>query len=858
MKSNYVLALQSPIGLAQCTENAVRHSPLNSTFPVLVPLDRSLLLSDSDFQCYLERTFALNKEIPVRPKENSASKLDNTLDKAKENEASEVTEQTESTVGTEAVSELVKAPFKQSGPSSVENTCPQKSQALNSPYTTSLLQHPATADRTLPDNKMRTENSDITNISSLNPLVDLFHDMLDAHGKTLHSLLESAWKEDPLITLRIIFYSRSIHLGQGNQGTTYRALAWLAYNHPLTFFKNLQWLVKPVIEKKKVDNKKTDSSLEGVKGKEEAKADKDDDFDIVGANEAVEDGEVAAVQDEQSYDVLYGMSHGYWKDLLNILALFVEGEFRVDGDVSKALIDHPQQSGAAKRKREFDPDKAKEIRNKKVREQNEKVSQILENDKHYRALHVTVARLFGAQLKKDIALLRSGKKPEHKRISLAAKWAPSAEGFHDKTTFVLSSIAEVAFPDPTVFDIAADPEHREEYLRRAREELRRTILSPLRKALYVVERDIAANKFEAIKYERVPSLAMNRYSGLFIEKDQVHFTEYLKQLSEGKTTISGAVLLPSTLVNKALGICDTSTDIHPRMPLKFMKIAKAQGQGIRTVLNGQWNTLVDRVRASGTLASSIAVCDVSGSMSSPRFKDGTAPMDSSIGLSLLISQVTEQPFGGTIITFHEEPSVIEVGGPNDTRDFVEKAQAILRSPWGGSTDFVAVFEKLILPMAIQNQIKPEDMVKQVFVFSDMQFNQVENGWSYNCVTQPDRTAFGSSYGRIRQAYLDAGYEMPKLIFWNLASGREHGGGKPVTVDDNMTVLVRGYSQGMLKVLLETGGFDGEEIEEIEEEDVVDEDDVVEVKKKNKEKVDPLIVVMKALSHRAYDMLTVVD
>jgi hypothetical protein len=92
--------------------------------------------------------------------------------------------------------------------------------------------------------------------------------------------------------------------------------------------------------------------------------------------------------------------------------------------------------------------------------------------------------------------------------------------------------------------------------------------------------------------------------------------------------------------------------------------------------------------------------------------------------------------------------------------------------------------------------------------------------------------------------------MPKLIFWNLAGQTR----KPVTMDDQNVALVSGYSQGMLKVFLETGALDGEE--EIVEETVMGEDGMVEVKKK--EKIDPLSVVKKAVGHKAYSMLEVVD
>jgi hypothetical protein len=71
------------------------------------------------------------------------------------------------------------------------------------------------------------------------------------------------------------------------------------------------------------------------------------------------------------------------------------------------------------------------------------------------------------------------------------------------------------------------------------------------------------------------------------------------------------------------------------------------------------------------------------------------PLDSSIGLSLLVAEVTKPPFGGTLITFSETPSVITVGGEQDSRGFIDKVRQILLADWGQNTDFVKVFESLV-------------------------------------------------------------------------------------------------------------------------------------------------------------------
>lgn len=149
------------------------------------------------------------------------------------------------------------------------------------------------------DNKMLTENGDIANRSTNEPLLDLFTELEDViSGPRLLELLNQAWKKDPLATLKIIFNARSIHLGKASRHTFYRCAGWLGQHHPRTLVASLPWLSRPVIEKK-------------VQKKE------DGEDDVVMAQEPPQEDDAAR------YDVRFGVSHGYWKDLLNLLALSV-------------------------------------------------------------------------------------------------------------------------------------------------------------------------------------------------------------------------------------------------------------------------------------------------------------------------------------------------------------------------------------------------------------------------------------------------------------------------------------------------------------------------------------------------------
>ena len=73
-----------------------------------------------------------------------------------------------------------------------------------------------------------------------------------------------------------------------------------------------------------------------------------------------------------------------------------------------------------------------------------------------------------------------------------------------------------------------------------------------------------------------------------------------------------------------------------------------------------------------------------------------------------------------------------------------------------NTDFQAVFDKL-LSVAVGGNLPPERMVRKVFVFSDMEFDQASS--------RPWET----DYEAITRKFTEAGYGavVPQIVFGNL-------------------------------------------------------------------------------------------
>ncbi|KAF8421768.1 hypothetical protein EV426DRAFT_607797 [Tirmania nivea] len=714
-----------------------------------------------------------------------------------------------------------------------------------------------------PENMTRTTNNMPAHASTLTPTLDLFNDLQsDISPGKLHDLLTQSWNMDPLETLKIIFQCRSIHLGKGEKDNFYKCIGWLCQNAGLmgkaTVLANLDWVVQRTILKPKKSDTDKEIDLLGTKKTGEEVVDKTEE-------EKKEDAE----EEEKANDPVF--SHGYWKDLANILVLEVQDSLTFSANVHDVLNPpkrnkHDPEKAALRASKPPGPTPeeklqlAKAARHAKEKQRHDNFLRKFDH-KFYMLLHLATARTFATQLHADLEALESQDQARIRKITFAAKWAPSLEAQHDKHTFLASSIAEILFPPEhnLCTDLFTD---REGYLKLAREHYRRLYLSPLRKHLKIVERDITGGTFDQINYNQVPSLAMNRYKSVFFKKDTTHFMEFLKKVAEGKAKISGSVLTPSTLVCRAK-VLPNSSGTSSKVVVE------------RQIIDGQWNSLVKSVKEQGNLESAIAVVDVSGSMSYPVANDKTCPMDSAIGLGMLLAEIAEEPFKGIFITFSQVPHLVRIDGGLGAEDkegakkldFVEKVKLVQNSPWGMNTDFLAVFEKLLLPRALAHQVPPERMVRKIFVFSDMQFDEAE----YNNAYTPK---WETGYERLKRKYEEAGYELPTMVYWNLASAGSIG--KPVTGEEKGVVMMAGGGAGTMKAFL--ADLAGDEYEDEEEnrkeEDKEDEDIVmigeeggeVEGRKrkseegegeKKKKKVDPVMAMRRLLANPAYEGLKVV-
>ncbi|KAL0572466.1 hypothetical protein V5O48_009506 [Marasmius crinis-equi] len=577
-----------------------------------------------------------------------------------------------------------------------------------------------------------------------------------------------------------------------------------------------------------------------------------------------------------------GQSHGYWKDLLNILALaMTEGLhqhkllFLYTIQKKESRLWKAMYRKARKKLGSVSAEEAKVIAKERRARQAEwrytKLNIKLE-DRKYLALYVAVARLFSEQLLKNLWLLveiqglDSTDKRVHeliRELSLAGKWAPTSGLSHDRYTNITSAIAlliyhsrdkipNLAFPSALEDSSLSSISTVRPSMTILRSYMQRWILTPLRAVTQVTEPLMTTQKWTPIQYNRVPSLCMQRNMEHFYRHDPTGFEKYLIDVESGKQHISGATLLPHTLALKAIELGwavelskrleKESTSLATKRARIKAKIAEPQLR----VVEAQWNTMIERIRESGALEGSLAICDVSGSMGSlygrPARGGHPDPIVPAVALSLVLTQLAKPPFDQGYITFSKDPKFVRVE-KGEGMGLYESLMYIQDTDPGLNTDFEKVFLGLLLPLAKEKKVPREDMPKRLFVFSDMQFDEARRDL-YGYVDWEGQRgpaeAWKTSYDVVKGHFEEAGYEVPEIVFWDLA------GYGTVEVDGERegVAMMNGFSPNMMKVFM---GEEAEAAVEGEEKRVEEE-----------EVFNPVNVMRKAVMKKCFDGLVVMD
>lgn len=272
-----------------------------------------------------------------------------------------------------------------------------------------------------------------------------------------------------------------------------------------------------------------------------------------------------------------------------------------------------------------------------------------------------------------------------------------------------------------------------------------------------VEQLMCAKEWSKIDYSKLPSKAMSDLMKAFSKNDKDRFGAYLTSLEKGED-----------------GVKINASAVYPYDIIKNMKHGNNRGA------DAQWLALPNYM--DGNAERVLPLVDVSSSMNqSVGDNPNLNVLDVAIALGLYISERNVGPYHNAFISFDSRPQLITVNG-----SLTERYSQMAKSPWGGSTDLAASFD-LILDKAKSAKVSQEDMPTMMIIFSDMEFNRTDRSWNE------------SAQQMIERKFAAAGYVMPKIVYWNLASRGDKN--KPVHFDKAGTALVSGFSPSLLTSLL---------------------------------------------------------
>nr|GMD69794.1 uncharacterized protein LOC109185905 isoform X2 [Ipomoea batatas] len=620
-----------------------------------------------------------------------------------------------------------------------------------------------------------TENGSATFLSTGNPCLDFFfHVVPNMPLPDLIGRVDVAWAHNPLTTLKLICNLRGVRgTGKSDKEGFYLAALWLHYNHPKTLSGNLKPLAEfgyfkdfleilyrilegPYVRKFEKEQRENSSRRRRRYGRGRRRFFYPENDEVYKKKDSEE---LMSEKDEMEKDweeELMAEKDQMEKDWEELMAEAEKEKIKKNSEKLKPKKEKikktPEELMALKEKTRAEKEKARIL--SKQRELNKAVKglQTYITDEKYRLLHDKISDLFAEMLEADLEKLKSGKLGD---ISLAAKWCPTIDSSYDKTTLICESIARKLFPRDKYTEYEGLKEAH--YVYKVRDRLRKQVLVPLHKALELPEVYMSAKQWNVLPYKRVASVAMKNYTKKFAKHDNERFREYLRKVKTGEAKIAAGALLPHEIIRSL----------------------QCAGPEVSEVAELQWKRIVDDLAKKGKLSNCIAICDVSGSMSG-------IPMEVCVALGILVSELSEEPWKGKLITFSAHPQLHKIEGET----LLEKTEFVKTMDCGMNTNFQKAFDR-ILEIAVEGNLSEEQMIRRVFVFSDMEFDESsQNSWE-------------TDYEAIQRKFREKGFRnVPEVVFWNLRASKS----TPVVANQSGVALVSGFSKNLLTIFLENGGI----------------------------------------------------
>ena len=281
----------------------------------------------------------------------------------------------------------------------------------------------------------------------------------------------------------------------------------------------------------------------------------------------------------------------------------------------------------------------------------------------------------------------------------------------------------------------------------------RKSLSSLRKRINVLERLMSERRWDEIEFDKIPSKAGLIYKNAFarhdVERARNKSVQTYEEFAKDKNAkVNAKALYPYEVVEKAIECFRYSGWRQP---------ATIDNTN-RLMVNKYWENLAEYI--SKLDMNALCVVDTSGSM------HGT-PIDIAISLGMIAADKAKGPFHGRYISFSSRPQLIKVEGI----DFVDKVKRIYDTNLCENTNLEATFD-MLLNVAIKSRMKQSDLPTSIIVISDMEIDAAYGGWDWSWSRgdsnhEAARTKNRTMMENMRRKWARAGYELPKMVYWNV-------------------------------------------------------------------------------------------
>ena len=270
----------------------------------------------------------------------------------------------------------------------------------------------------------------------------------------------------------------------------------------------------------------------------------------------------------------------------------------------------------------------------------------------------------------------------------------------------------------------------------------RKMLSELREKIRIVETLMSQNRWDEIEFDKLPSKAGFQYKDAFWRNEITH-DRYKEFLANQNTKVHADAMFPYEIVKSAVDLMQPWWGSKPNIPLDNPR---------RLAINKYWDSVKDYF--NGSRLNALCMVDTSGSMF------GT-PINVAISLGLYCAKKCNGPFKNTYISFSRTPELVEIEGV----DFCDEVYRIASTNICENTNIEAAFD-LILDTMKENHLPQSDLPEYIIVISDMEFDAARgaNVWNGRTVSSQETLMEG-----VRKKYAYYGYEMPKLVYWNVSA-----------------------------------------------------------------------------------------